>query len=395
MLKKILLITLLVSAGYCSNAQSTADENAQVVRSQNFSFGKLTKMAIDTLWWSIGMNAQTARSANEASVASREAANSSREAASSSLVAAHEVRAATDEIRQESKLSRDLLNQLQQRDEEIARLRITEERFNNLLSQTTHASVAEEANRQRDRSIRKLQENLQTLEIKVTSLANEKATLESRLNSVQIELAKIIDPNENNLDNLLIRTAQRIESLEEKERQNAEGYMSAIRELQSQIQQKVVLSNNHNLEIAVLNANIDNLRIAAHQFEGNGYNRIFELAERAKSGLIEVHEAQQQILALIVHAYVLYPEVPFSKLIYLDGKEMWINRLLSFCKYTDISNSGVSEDNKTRPLNISAFLMPVGSEFVKVGQTITDFNNPQIKFTEVQNLIVSNSFVRF
>ncbi len=168
--------------------------------------------------------------------------------------------------------------------------------------------------------------------------------------------------------------------LSEENRRSATTYRDAITTLQKEIEEKRAIAVRFESEIARLRSDIQTLSTAARRFEGNGYNKLFDIIKELGSAPTKqaVAKAEQDIIAHITYARLLTPDVRFSKLMELDGQEMWIDRLLGFCKYTDCSDSGSENASRLFAARLSGLLIDGGCRFVKNGGRPINYDRPNL-----------------
>ena len=147
---------------------------------------------------------------------------------------------------------------------------------------------------------------------------------------------------------MLTKTAAKLEVLSWKQKESAQLYSDAIRELQKQIEGKEELKRGFDEKIQRLNTDIQALRTATRRFEGNGYTALFDIVDRVnkQSSKQAIEEAEKEMIAQITYARLLAPLEPFSNLMQLEGQGMWIERLIRLCLFTDLSEMHV--ENKDR-----------------------------------------------
>ncbi len=396
MLPKILLVIILLnSVVFCmeedSNQIVRARSGTQLPSAENSYSGwgfpiRAFNSAAEFLNQVIGMSRQTAQNAQIASQTALETTEMSRNAAITVRDAAGAISTVTSQLHE----SGALLNALEQRNQEVgalkARLLLAEaekleaqERLQRLLSQPTPASATETANAERDSRIRILEESMRGLSANVNQIAAERSELETRLLTFKNSLAEIIDPTETDINSLLTKTAAKLEVLSWKQKESAQLYSDAIRELQKQIEGKEELKRGFDEKIQRLNTDIQALRTATRRFEGNGYTALFDIVDRVnkQSSKQAIEEAEKEMIAQITYARLLAPLEPFSNLMQLEGQGMWIERLIRLCLFTDLSEMHVENKDRFFTHNLS-YLLISGSKLVRYGGTPIDYNKPNI-----------------
>lgn len=74
------------------------------------------------------------------------------------------------------------------------------------------------------------------------------------------------------------------------------------------------------------------------------------------------------------------PTEQFSQLMQLDGQEMWIARILKFCKYTDISDGHSENRGRFFGQSLSRHLID-GERFVRSGGRPINYDRPNLDTT--------------
>lgn len=399
MLPKILLVIILLnSVVFCmrtgdefsevSNEIVRAPSGTQLPSAEGSNSGwGFTSRAFNSaaafLTQVIGMNRQTAQNAQIASQTALETTEMSRNAAITVRDAAGAISTVTSQLHE----SGALLNALEQRNQEVGALKArlllaeaekleAEARLQRLLSQPTPASATETANAERDSRIRILEESMRGLSANVNQIAAERSELETRLLTFKNSLAEIIDPTETDINILLTKTAAKLEGLSCQQKESAQLYSDAIRELQKQIEGKEELKRGFDEKIERLNIDIQALRTATRRFEGNGYTALFDIVDRVtpRSSASEIEAAERAIKGIVVHSRINAPHGNLLDLMSMPGQEAWTSRLLKSCKYTANLRD---PDNATRPLSLSHLFLQEGHTFAKSGSPI-DFKNTSL-----------------
>jgi hypothetical protein len=356
----------------CS-AASSSDRLEVVPREvrRGWSFNPL-----DLVWWAIVRNAQTAENAalvvQDARLATEASLRNAQRAEDAAVV--------IEDVSGRLQNSRVLLDQNERLSREAGvlgeRLAISEagrldaeQRLQRLLSQPTPTSAVEVANAERDARTRALEKSMMELKSELQHIKVAQSERERQLQTFKESLAAIIDPEENNINSLLTKTAAKMAELSEEKQIQATLYRNAIIALEKEIREREKTAASFASQIASLEAHIRDLSTAARRFEGNGYTKLFDIIKELGSAPTKqaVAKAEQDIIAHITYARLLTPDVRFSKLMELDGQEMWIDRLLGFCKYTDCSDSGSENASRLFAARLSGLLIDGGGRFVKNG----------------------------
>lgn len=391
MLKKILLIgAFLVPVIYCADGASSSDLEittpTRVVVKRSWSLNPL-----NLLWWAIGKNTQTADNAERATARSLQTAVLAEAAADSVRTAAGTITDVSDRLQS----SGVLLSQFERINRELGALQTrlaietaakedAERRLQRLLSQPTPSSAVDMANAERDARTRRLEESVAVLSLELQRIRTDQSAQERQLKTFKENLAAIVDPEENDINRLLTKTAEKMATLSEENQRLAKTYRDAITALEKEIEERQSLILAHESSIASLNGQLAALRTATRRFEGNGYTALFDIitALGATPTRTAIAKAEQEIIAHVTHVRLLAPSVPFSALMQLDGQEMWIDRLLRFCKdYRYSSYDYNHKENKGRFFGDSLsdlFMDKPGHKFVKSGGTPINYNNPNL-----------------
>lgn len=377
MFKKILLLSVfLAPVSFCAD-RSCGNELALTTPPKK-SWPLRYLNPIPYIWRAIGYNMQAAENANLATTSSLRTAEVVEERIlnvadqlSNSGVLLSQIESANKEI---SALRKMLLAEVITREE-------AERKLHHLLSQSTPSSVTSTTNSERDDRIKKLEGTLNSLVLELQQIKNSQSETEQQLLTFKDKLAAIIKSDAIDID-ILLKDAEKMIKLGGENAHLAKLYRDTIADLQKEIEENKKLTVKLELSITRYRDEIKVLRAAARQFEGNGYTALFDIIENLKQRMTKeaTAKAEQEIIAHITYTRLLAPSVPFRQLMELDGQEMWIDRLLGFCKYTDCSDSNTENAGRFFSARLSGFLID-GDRFVRYGGRSINYDKPKLDST--------------